>query len=226
MLYALSGRVLFTVGVVILMLWPRPAVAQFYAGGMVAVTSLSGDARSIITPGATQFSSYNPENGPGLNVLAGKHCNDYFTVQGDYVWNRNALTLSAADISGTSISTYQETMQSSQHSAFASVLVYFRSRKSRLRPYLSVGTGLVHLSSTVKNLAVQQGPVIAPRAFDSNFIALRVPVGIDIQLRAGWYFRYSFSENISHNPISDQLTPPATHTFKNFQNLFGVIRQF
>ena len=224
--YAVLGRIFFILRATLLVLLPCSAVAQFYAGGMVAVTSLSGDARSIITPGATQFSSYNPQNGPGLNLLAGKHFNDYFSIQGDYVWNRNALTLSAADVAGSSVSKYKETMQSSQHSAFASVLVYFRSRNSRLRPYLSVGTGFVHLSSSVQNVSVQQGSVIAPGAFDTNFIALRVPVGIDVKMHAGWYFRYSFTENISHNPISTQLSPPATHTFKNFQNLFGVIHQF
>jgi len=222
MRYAVSSRVLCA----ILLFLARAAAAQFYAGTMAAVTSLSGDTRSIITPTSTEFSSYDPQNGLGVNFLGGKQLNDYVSIQGDYVWNRNALTLSAAAINGASAGKYQETMESSQQSAFASVLVYFRSRTSRLRPYLSVGTGVVHLSSSVTNVSLQQGSLIAPRAFDSNFIALRVPVGIDVKMHDGWYFRYSFSENISRNPISDQLSPPATHTFKNFQNLFGVIHQF
>jgi hypothetical protein len=36
--------------------------------------------------------------------------------------------------------------------------------------------------------------------------------------------RYSFSESVSGNPISAQLSPPGQRNLANFQNLFGVVR--
>ena len=57
-------------------------------------------------------------------------------------------------------------------------------------------------------------------------IGLNVPVGMDVNLGKGWAFRYTFSETISQNPISDRLSPPGQHSFKNFQNLFGFVKRF
>lgn len=205
----------------------RSAEAQFYAGMLGGVSTLSGDARSIVDPSNSRFSSYNPENGLVLNALLGKHLSDFFTVQADYAWNRNSLTLSAAEFSPGSIAEYQEARQSSQDSVFGSGLVYFRSRRSRIRPYLSVGAGWVHLSSAENTITAMQGtPALPPHEFSANMIALRVPVGIDVSLRGGWGFRYCFSETLSPNPISNELSPPGTHSFKNFQNLFGIVRRF
>jgi hypothetical protein len=158
-------------------------------------------------------------------VLFGKHFTDYFTLQADCIWNRNMLTLSAASFNAGSNAQYEETRQSSQQTAFVTALVFFRSRSSRIRPYLSVGTGLVHLSSSLHAISVQQDFVPPPRNFASNMIALRVPVGMDVKLHGPWSFRYSFSENISHNPISNELSPPGMHSLKTFQNLFGIVYQ-
>jgi hypothetical protein len=47
-----------------------------------------------------------------------------------------------------------------------------------------------------------------------------------VRLSRGWYFRYTFGETISHNPISAQLSPPGRRLLKNFQNLFGIYRTF
>ena len=205
----------------------HPAQAQFYGGVLGGVSTLSGDARSILNPNSTQFASYNAQNGLILNGLMGRHLSDFFTVQGDYVWNRNPLSLSAATLNSGTVTEYQEDRRSSQNSVFASVLVYFRNRSSRIRPYLSVGTGWVHLSSTEETVRVMQGgAVIPPRQFSANMIALRVPVGIDVTLHGRWKFRYSFSETMSRNPISKELSPPGAHSLKNFQNLFGIVRQF
>jgi hypothetical protein len=38
--------------------------------------------------------------------------------------------------------------------------------------------------------------------------------------------RYSFSETISSNAVSAQLSPPAQRFLANFQNLFGVTKSF
>jgi len=204
-----------------------PAQAQFYAGVLGGVSTLSGDARSLLGPSSTAFSSYNPKNGGAVQVLVGRHFSDYFTLQADYIWNRNALTLTAATFNSGIQDGYQETRNSTQQSVIADVLVYFRKRDSRLRPYLSVGTGVVHFASSVDRIEQILGtPVLPPQNFSSNMIALHVPVGMDVNLGKGWAFRYTFSETLSKNPVSDRLSPPGQHSLKNFQNLFGIIRRF
>jgi hypothetical protein len=137
------------------------------------------------------------------------------------------LTLTAAAFNNGIQDGYQETRNNTQQSVVADVLVYFRKRDSRLRPYLSVGTGLVHFASSQERLdQVLGSPDLPPQRFSSNMIALHVPVGIDVNLGKGWAFRYTFSETLSKNPISDRLSPPGQHSLKNFQNLFGIIRRF
>lgn len=203
------------------------AWAQIYVGVLGGVSSISGDARSSLNSGSSAFSSYDPRNGGALELLAGKHLSDYFTVQGNYIWNANDMTVTGGTFMGGSQQGYQELRSSSQQSALGNILVYFRNRDSRLRPYLSVGTGLVHLSSAQQRLdQTLGGPVLPPHSFSSNMIALNVPVGIDVTLWHGWAFRYTFSETISRNPIDDNLFPSGRHSFKNFLNLFGFIKRF
>ncbi len=203
------------------------AEAQFYAGVLGGVSTLSGDARSQISPSSTAFASYDPKNGGAVEVLVGRHFSDYFSLQANYVWNRNALALTSAASSSGTQEGFQETRSSSQQSVTADVLVYFRKRDSRLRPYLSVGTGFVHFASSQERIEQVVGtPDLPPQRFSSNMIALHVPVGIDVNLGRGWAFRYTFSETLSKNPVSDRLSPPGQHSLKNFQNLFGFIRRF
>jgi hypothetical protein len=203
------------------------ARAQFYAGVLGGVSTLSGDARSLLSPGSSAFSSYDPKNGGALEVLFGRHFSDYFTIQGDYIWNSNGLTLTSAAFNNGTQDGYRETRRSSQQGVFADVLVYFRKRDSRLRPFLSVGTGFAHLASSVERIEQVVGtPSLPPPRFSSNVIALHVPVGMDVNLGKGWAFRYSFSETLSSNPISDHLSPSGQHSLKNFQNLFGIVRRF
>ena len=117
------------------------AQAQFYAGVLGGVSTLSADARSVLSPGSTAFSSYDPRNGGIVEVLAGRHFSDYFTLQANYIWNNNELTMTSATFNNGTQQSYQETRSSTQQSAIADLLVYFRKRDSRLRPYLSVGPG-------------------------------------------------------------------------------------
>ena len=204
-----------------------PMEAQVYAGILGGAATLSGDARSTLSDSSTAFSSYGPKNGGALEILAGKHFSDYFTVQVNYIWNSNGLTLTSAALNGGTQAGYQELRKSSQHSVIADVLVYFRGRESRLRPFLSVGTGVVHFSSSLERIEQIVGtPSLAPRQFSANMIALHVPVGMDVKLGKGWAFRYTFSETLSAHPISDRLSPPGQHSLKDFQNLFGFVRQF
>ncbi len=167
------------------------------------------------------------QNGGDVSVLLGKHFSDYMSAQTSYTWNENELSLSSGSSGNGSQQAYQETRSSSQQTMLGNVLVYFRARNSRLRPYLSVGTGFVHFASTRESLPQVLGaPTLLPRHFASNLIVLNVPVGMDVNLGRGWDFRYTFSETISSNPISDRLSPSGQHSFKNFQNLFGFVRRF
>ena len=203
------------------------AHAQLYAGVLGGVASLSGDARSLVTSGSLQFSSYNPANGGAFSFFAGRHFSDYFSAQGSYIWNQNDLRVAAGNSGSGTQEGYQETRASSQQILIGNMLVYFRARTSRLRPYLSVGTGFMHFASTQENLQQILGaPVLPPRHFSSNQIVLNVPVGMDVALGKSWAFRYTFSETISKNPIDTRLSPPGQHSFKNFQNLFGFVRRF
>jgi hypothetical protein len=208
--------------------WITPlALAQLYAGALGGVATLSGDARSLLSSNSTAFSSYDPKNGGAVEILVGKHFSDYFAAQGNYIWNGNRLTLTSAAFSNGTQEGYLETRRSSQQSLIGDLLVYFRNRDSRLRPYLSVGTGLVHFASSQEQITQLVGsPALPPQHFSANMIALHVPVGIDVRVGKGWAFRYTFSETLSKNPISDRLSPPGQHHLMNFQNLFGFVRRF
>ena len=73
---------------------------------------------------------------------------------------------------------------------------------------------------------VSGAPMLTPRDFAKSIAALRVAVGVDVKLRRGFSLRYSFSETISSNPISEQLSPPGQRPLKNFQNLWGFVKSF
>jgi outer membrane protein with beta-barrel domain len=203
------------------------AQAQLYAGVLGGVATLSGDARSLLNPASSAFSSYDPKNGGAVEVFVGRQFSDYFAVQANYIWNGNRLKLTSAAFNNGTQQGYQETRQSAQQSLIGDLLVYFRNRDSRLRPYLSVGTGLVHFSSSQERIEQPLGaPALPPQRFSANMIALHVPVGMDVKLGKSWAFRYTFSETLSKNPISDRLSPPGQHRLMNFQNLFGFTRRF
>lgn len=200
--------------------------AQVYAGVLGGIATLSGDSRSVVGTNSS-FSSYDPKNGPAVEVLVGAHLTDYLSLQGEYIWNSNTLTLTAGAFSNGGQQSYQETRNSSQQSLIADLMIYFRKRTSRLRPFLAVGTGVVHLSSSQQQITQSMGtPILPPQSFSSNMIALHVPVGLDVKLGSGWAFRYTFSESLTCNPISKQLSPPAQHNLQNFQNLFGITKEF
>ncbi len=206
---------------------PLARAGNFYAGALGGIATLSADGRSILSPSSSQVSLYKPENGPALNLFAGWDFSDYVSVQGNYIWNRNALTLVSSGFGVNGPDAYQEMRKSQQTSFMGDMLVYFRKRGSRVRPYLSGGTGLVHLGSSAATLSdVTGSPQLPPQKFSSTDIGLRVAVGMDVRIGKGWAFRYSFSETISHNPISYELSPPGQRGLSNFQNLFGFVKHF
>ncbi|HXJ96562.1 MAG TPA: outer membrane beta-barrel protein [Terriglobia bacterium] len=211
-----------------LMAGSRPVLGgDFYFGALGGVATLSGDGRYILSGTSGQTSLYKPENGAALNVFGGWDFSQYASLQANYIWNRNDVTLVSTAFGPAGATAYQQARTSQQSSAIADLLVYFRNRKSRVRPYLSGGTGAVWLSSSVKALIAATGsPAIPPQHFSDVNIGLRVAVGMDVRLGGGWWFRYSFSETSSSNPISAELSPPGQRGLKNFQNLFGLVKRF
>lgn len=203
------------------------AQSRWYGGIMAGVATLSADARShFAMDGTASFSLYAPESGLLLGGALGRDLSEYVALQGQYVWNHNQLTLSGSR-QGSSLSAYEETRSSAQHSALLDVMVYFRKRDSRFRPYLAVGTGFVHFSSSRERLTQIIGaPSLPPSSFQTNLVALHVPVGIDVKVGTGWRLRYSFSETLTANPISGQLSPRGTHKLMNFQNTFVILWHF
>lgn len=218
------------VGSAALMLFLTTAVAEaqqsrrVFVGAVTGVSALSADARSEITTDGADVSLYKPENGPALNILLGMHVREYVTVQANYIWNRNDLLLASVRSTDRGQSFYEQPRTSSQHAIVGDLLVYFRERRSVVRPYLSLGVGVVRLETLVDGPARGRNNVPPAETLRANRATLRVAVGLDLRLGRGWSARYSFSENVSGNPISAQLSPPGQRSLANFQNLFGVVR--
>jgi outer membrane protein with beta-barrel domain len=214
----------------LLLVWlclPSAASGQFYAGALGGLSTLSADARSVIGLQGASFSLYKPENGAAATLFLGRHLTDYLSLQADYGWNRNDLTLSATTASPQGQTLYQEARDSSEQSFLGNLLLYFRNRRSWARPYLSVGTGIVRLQSRELRLSALVGtPTLPPPEFISAAAALRVAVGIDMSIHGRWAFRYTFSETIRSNPISARLSPPGQRNLATFENLFGIVKTF
>src|SRR5262249_22060018 len=68
---------------------------RMFAGVAAGIATLAADARSEIASSEADVSLYKPENGPALNIFAGSHVHEFLTVQGNYVWNRNDVTLTS-----------------------------------------------------------------------------------------------------------------------------------
>lgn len=198
------------------------AQSRPYVGVLGGIATLSGDAGSQATAQGLNLSSYAPANGGAIGVFAGVHWHDYFSVQGNFIWNENDLQLNSAS-SGTGTS-YQEKCSSSQAAGVFDFLVYFRRRQSQIRPYLGTGVGVIHFSTTETRIIESQGtPALPPATFSYTGPVFRSHVGIDLRLTGKLDFRYSFSEFIGHNELSKRLSPPGSSALKNFQNLFGFV---
>lgn len=196
-----------------------------YAGAIGGIATLSADAGSQSTSQGLRLSSYSPMNGGALNIFVGAHVHDYFSVQVNYIWNRNDLVLNST-ASGTN-TFYQQGRSSSQHAGVVDFLLYFRNRRSWIRPYLGTGGGIIHLNSKAERLIDSSGsPALPPSTFSSTRPVFRSHVGMDLRISQRLAFRYSFSEFIGKNDISRHLSPPASRRLANFQNLFGFVVRF
>jgi hypothetical protein len=206
------------------------AVAQsnprLYIGGLLGVSTLSADGHSDVATSDAAISLYKPENGIAINLFGGVHVAEYFTVQANWMWNRNDIALVSAAVAPGDGTFYEQRRRSRQHAAVLDGLVYFRRRDSRVRPYLGTGLSVLHFSSRDVVSAVVGGLDPPAGEIASWQIGLRSHVGIDVRMTPHLNFRYSFSETISANPISPSLTPPAQRGLANFQNLFGLVYRF
>lgn len=196
-----------------------------YVGIIGGVATLSGDGGAQRSATGLSLSSYAPANGGALNAFAGIDLHNYFSLQANFIWNRNSLHLSSANSSNGAF--YQEDRSSSQQAGVLDLLIYFRKRSSRIRPYLGTGGGVLHLISNLERVTASGGSTaLPPPQFSATTPVFRSHVGIDIRIKKQLSFRYSFSEMISRNPISQQLSPPGPRHLANFQNLFGFVTRF
>jgi hypothetical protein len=205
-----------------------PAAAQeplrLYAGVLAGVSALSADAAAEVDPPMGRLSSYAPSNGLAVDAFLGWHVGNYFSVQLNYVGNRNDLVLAAVSTAGDG-GAYEQQRTSRQHAFVADGLIYFRNLSSRVRPYLGTGLAIVRFASDpVETSAVgldpPEGRIGATRP------ALRSHVGIDLAFGRRLRARYSFSETIGPNPVGPRLSPPGRRALLNFQNLFGLLVTF
>ena len=199
---------------------------RFFGGGLFGVSTLSADAQSMTDASSAAVSQYEPRNGPALNAFAGMHVAQYFSVQANWIWNRNDLTLFSSFATPQRGGFYEQHRHSRQHAAVLDGLIYFRRLDSRIRPYLGTGLSVVHFSSGDATSVSENGLSAPVGEIESTRIALRSHVGIDLRLSPRLDFRYSFSETISGNPVSPALTPPGRRGMMNFQNLFGFVSRF
>jgi hypothetical protein len=206
-----------------------PAAAQddprIFAGGLLGVSTLSADARTITDGADAAASLYEPANGLALNLFAGVHLAQYFSIQANWIWNRNDLTLFSSFLTPRGGGYYEQRRDSNQHAVVLDGLIYFRRLDSAVRPYLGTGVSVIRFSSDVTSTS-EHGLAAPGGAMVSTRIGLRSHVGIDLRLSRHTSFRYSFSEMIGGNPISPSLTPPGQRGLMNFQNLFGFLARF
>ena len=217
------------IGLALLSTLQPSAAAQetaYFVGVIAGTSQLSGDPSSIVTSDGFATSMYAAHTGPAVNVFFGAHRWEYVTLQASYTWNRNDVTFFAAQGSATANRYYEQPASSTRHTFIADVLVYFRERTSRIRPYLSGGLGVFRLNGESRPGLIDGGLPPPPSSFTATDFTTRVAVGVDVPVGAGWNVRYSFSENIGPNPLSRQLEPSGTRGLMNFQNLVGVLWAF
>lgn len=196
---------------------------SYFVGALGGMAILSGDPAEVTTADGFAVSQYAPESGAAANLFAGIHFSEYVTLQGNYVWNRNRLAIFLGDASASGVRVSRQERTSSHQIVVGDLLLYFRERYSRFRPYLSAGLGVARFE-TDRSADVPEDAEPAPIA--STDLFLRVAVGIDVTVAPSWRVRYSFSENLGPNPISNALTPPGSRGLMNFQNLVGLLYEF
>lgn len=184
------------------------AQPRFFVGLGTGIATLSGDARAEVGTDGAATSLYDAKNGPLVQFFGGRHWNDYLSAQGGYTWNRSDVTITSA-LAGPRSAFQQETVQIDLHQASADLMLYFRDRRSWVRPYLAGGFAVTRFTGT-----------------ESTKAGLRAAAGIDLVHRSGWGFRYCFVETLSGNPLGQLMQPQGQKKLMNFQNVFGLLKQW
>jgi hypothetical protein len=211
----------------LLLLAVAPLHSQWFGGGSVGIATLTGDGATRIDANQTSISLYQPQIGPAFQFFAGRHLRNYFSVQAAYGFNRNNSTFVGSSISPNREDTFEQTRTIRQQSVGFDAMIYARPQGSRLRPYVSGGFGYMHLNSQRQALIIRKGnPALPADAISAGKPYWRTAVGVDIQLRPRWQFRYTFWETVTTNPLSSQLRPQGSALFLNFLNQFGLVREF
>ena len=103
-------------GIALILLSPTIGFGQeaprWYGGGMLGVSTLSADAEHVVSSESLVVSLYKPENGPAANLLVGLHLTDYVTLQVNYIWNRNDLTLVSTRVEEGEVAFYEQARDS------------------------------------------------------------------------------------------------------------------
>jgi Outer membrane protein beta-barrel domain len=221
---ALFAAILFAPS---LLLAQQARTRWIYVGAAGGLATLSGDGSAAVTSSSASTSLFDPKNGPAAEIFAGIHLFKYVSFQADYAWNRNNVFLVSTSGDSGMLDYFREPESVAQNAFLGNVLVYFRNRESRVRPYLSEGVGAVLIHGHLSGGGILGGNLaLPPSTSDHASIALRTLVGIDVRLRGPWFFRYTFGETLTRNTLGNQVSPAQHRIPKNFQNLFGVYYRF
>lgn len=181
---------------------------------MGGISTLSADARTVGSP-PVAASSYKPENGLALLTFGGRHFTNFFSLQASYSRNSNDALLAGLNLNAKT--SYEVPRNVRMQTLGLEAMAYFRARDNRLRPYLSAGPVVTWMNAT---------PGTAPFRIHSTTAGVRVAVGMDLRVAPRIDLRYTFSETVQGNAISQALDPAGQRKLANFQNLWGVVFRF
>ena len=181
----------------------------------------SADGRSVVTASDAFASSYEPPNGPILNVFGGVHLNHCLSLQANYSGNRNNLTLTSI---GSSASAYEQNRKRSQHSFAGDVVLYFRDRQSWQGRIFRCALERRFKSDSGELSLVRGALSLPPDRFSSTMVTLHVAVWDRSAANARVGFSLQLSRSHLAKPGQQQLTPPGQRNLAGFQNLFGFVR--
>src|SRR5687767_12579802 len=118
--------------VTVLVVTSIPAAAQdtqrAFVGGLFGVSTLSADAGAVTDSTSAAVSLYDPANGPAVSVFGGVHIAEYFSIQADWMWNRNDVTLVSSFAGPEGSGFFEQRRHSRQHALVLDGLIYFRRR--------------------------------------------------------------------------------------------------